>query len=310
MDRARAPEHGGAERLESRTPVNLLTKFNLMMLIAFAIGLSAAAVLNFALAEENARRDVIRQAALIAAQSNAVAQYTREEIRPLLSGPDQPVFNPQSVPFWVVQNNFKRMQKDFPDYSYKNAALNPTNPADRAVEWEADIIHGFRKDPTLKEQVTVRDGPAGKIFTVAKPIRISDQGCLVCHSVPANAPPAMIELYGPANGFGWQMGETVGAQLISVPMSVPMERARQAFLASIGGLTVIFLVMLVLMNLLLYFVIVRPVRKIAGMANDVSMGQMDTPEFKAAGHDEIASLAESFNRMRRSLANALKLLGE
>jgi protein-histidine pros-kinase len=35
---------------------------------------------------------------------------------------------------------------------------------------------------------------------------------------------------------------------------------------------------------------------------------MDAPEFTVRGRDEIASLSESFNRMRRSLANAMKLL--
>jgi protein-histidine pros-kinase len=35
---------------------------------------------------------------------------------------------------------------------------------------------------------------------------------------------------------------------------------------------------------------------------------MDAPEFAERGRDEIASLGASFNRMRRSLANALKLL--
>ena len=38
------------------------------------------------------------------------------------------------------------------------------------------------------------------------------------------------------------------------------------------------------------------------------LGNMDAPEFTVRGRDEIASLAESFTRMRRSLANAMKLL--
>ena len=51
-------------------------------------------------------------------------------------------------------------------------------------------------------------------------------------------------------------------------------------------------------------------RRIAATANEVSLGNMDAPEVAVRGNDEIASLAESFNRMRRSLANALKMLGE
>jgi protein-histidine pros-kinase len=67
-------------------------------------------------------------------------------------------------------------------------------------------------------------------------------------------------------------------------------------------------VIIVLLNLLLHFVIVRPVRQMSAIASEVSLGNMSAPEFPARGRDEIASLAESFNRMRRSLVNALKLL--
>ena len=290
--------------------MGLFAKFNLLMLVAFVIGLAAAAGLNYALAIENARRDVIRQSELITGQVNSVAQYTRDEIKPLLAGANQALFYPQSVPFWAAQTSFRRLQKDFPDYSYKAATLNPTNPADKAAEWEAQIIEMFRRDPTLKEHVVVRDTPQGRVFTVARPIRISDPACLICHSTPGAAPASMVELYGPANGFGWQVNEAVGAQMISVPMSVPLERAHRAFVASLGGLTVIFVLMMAVMNLLLYFVIVRPVRAITRMAEDVSLGQMDGPELTVKGKDEIASLAASFNRMRRSLANALKMLDE
>jgi protein-histidine pros-kinase len=62
--------------------------------------------------------------------------------------------------------------------------------------------------------------------------------------------------------------------------------------------------------LLLYYIIIRPVRRISAGALEVSMGNMDAPEVVVRGNDEIASLAVSFNRMRRSVANALKLLDE
>ena len=52
----------------------------------------------------------------------------------------------------------------------------------------------------------------------------------------------------------------------------------------------------------------RPIRRMSAIASEVSLGKMDAPEFEERGKDEIASLAGSFNRMRRSLANAMKLL--
>jgi hypothetical protein len=54
---------------------------------------------------------------------------------------------------------------------YKEAALNPTNPRDRAVDWEADIINTFRNHPgAAKELVGERDTPTGRSLYLARPI--------------------------------------------------------------------------------------------------------------------------------------------
>ncbi len=106
------------------------------------------------------------------------------------------------------------------------------------------------------------------------------------------------------------MNEAVGAQIVSVPMHVALAQAQRSFLYFLGGLTLVFLVTMVALNVLLRLMVVRPAREIAHMADEVSLGKGDVPEYTPKGKDEIASLAELFNRMRRSLANAMKLLGE
>jgi protein-histidine pros-kinase len=45
------------------------------------------------------------------------------------------------------------------------------------------------------------------------------------------------------------------------------------------------------------------------MADQISVGKMDLPEIPIHGNDEIAILSGSFTRMRRSLEQALKMLG-
>jgi protein-histidine pros-kinase len=77
-----------------------------------------------------------------------------------------------------------------------------------------------------------------------------------------------------------------------------------------GGLTIIFVLMLFLLNLLLHFFIVVPVRRISKLADEVSLGNMEVPEFQLSSRDEIGSLAVSFNRMRRSLVAAMGMLNE
>lgn len=70
------------------------------------------------------------------------------------------------------------------------------------------------------------------------------------------------------------------------------------------------MLLLALLNILLHFVVIRPVVKMATIASDVSMGKLDAPEYVKPGSDEIASLSQSFSRMRLSLESAMKMLGE
>jgi HAMP domain-containing protein len=288
--------------------MGLRAKFNLVMLVAFLVGLGLAAVLSNRLLQDDAREAVLQEAAVMMGQASAISQYTDNEIGPLLSGQLKVRFLPQTIPFWAAQTNFRTLQQQFPEYSFRELALNPSNPSDRPTDWQADIIELFRRDPKLTEFVSERDTPAGPILSYSRPIKVADQSCLECHSTPSAAPSSMIDLYGPNNGFGWTLGDTVGAQIVSVPMRVPLERSNRAFVTMMIGLTAVFLVMLGLLNILLHYFIILPVRRISAVASEVSLGNMDAPEFVPRGRDEIASLADSFNRMRRSLANALKLL--
>lgn len=288
--------------------MGLKAKFNLAMLAAFAIGLALAAAISWRILQETARQEVLQEAKLMITQATAVRDYTADEVGPLLAAQSTSRFLPQTIPFWAAQTAFRKVQKKFPDYSYKEAALNPTNPADRATDWEADIIDIFKRDSSLNEFVSTRATPEGPVLSVSRPVKVDDKGCLACHSVPSAAPPSMIDLYGSANGFGWKMNDVVGAQIISVPMQVPLERARQSFVMLVGSLAAVFALMLVGLNLLLHYVIVRPIRRIAAVATQASLGEADVPELEPRGRDEVAQLTESFNRMRRSLANAMRML--
>jgi protein-histidine pros-kinase len=218
------------------------------------------------------------------------------------------VFLPQSVPAYAATETFNAVRKKYPDYSYKEATINPTNPRNRAGDWENDIIRIFREQPDTAELVGERDTPTGRSLYIARPIQIKNPACLTCHSVPAAAPPTMIQLYGSANGFGWKHNEIVGAQIVSVPMSVPIRNAQHAFLTFMGSLAAIFALTFLALNVMLTRIIVRPVARMARAADQVSVGNFEVPEFAEGGKDEIAQLGRAFNRMRRSLQTAMKMI--
>jgi protein-histidine pros-kinase len=198
----------------------------------------------------------------------------------------------------------------YPEYTYKEAALNPTNPNDRATDWETDIIQLFRNDGETLEISGERDTPLGKSLYYARPIKITNKNCLTCHSTADAAPETMIKLYGDSNGFGWQLDEVVGSQIVSVPLSLPLAKAQKEFLIFMASLIAIFVVIFIVINIMLGQIVVKRVRAMAHVADDISTGHMEVPEFAVNGKDEIADLSRSFNRMRLSLEKAMKMLGE
>jgi HAMP domain-containing protein len=288
--------------------MGLKAKFNLVMLAAFVVGLVLAAAYSWHVAQQDARREVEQEARIMLAQASAIRQYTDSQVSPLLAAQNQQRFLPQSIPFFAAETTMRALGKAFPDYTYKEAALNPTNPADRAIDWEAGMIDEFRRNPTLTSFSVVRDSSDGPILSIARPVRITDKACLACHSTPQAAPASMIDLYGSKNGFGWELGSVQGAQIVSVPMAVALDRARHQLFVYIGGLAVVFALTLLMLNLLLHYLIVRPIRRMSSLAEAVSTGKTGVPEFDARGKDEISSLAASFNRMRRSVESAMRLL--
>jgi HAMP domain-containing protein len=290
--------------------MTLRIKFNVVMLATFLAGLGLAAVLLNTFSQRSARRAVMAEAALMMGQVNASIHYTDTQISPLLAGRMQQQFLPQAIPFYGAQQTFDFMATRFPDYTFRQPTQNPTNPSDRPVAWEASIIDALVAQPRLDSLVTERMTEAGKILSFAQPIRVDSKGCLTCHSTPEAAPASMIDVYGRNNGFGWKLGSTVGAEVVSVPERVATEQAHQSLYIIMGALALVFAVMLALLNLMLHLFIIKPVRRVSALADEVSLGNMGVPEIDDSGKDEIGSLSRSFNRMRRSLTAALRLLEE
>ena len=92
-------------------------------------------------------------------------------------------------------------------------------------------------------------------------------------------------------------------------MAVPVGNARRAFLTFMGSLTAVFALAFVALNLMLTRIIVRPVARMSEAADHISVGNFEVPEFAESGRDEIAQLGRAFNRMRRSLQTAMKMIG-
>jgi HAMP domain-containing protein len=288
--------------------MGLRLRFNLVLTAVFVAGLAVSGYVSYDLLQSNARDEVVRKADLLISAAQAIRGYTVQEVRPHLQDKLAATFLPQTVPAYAATTTLGRLPDQYRDYLYKEATLNPTNPRDRAVDWEADLVQRFKRNASLKRLVGVREAAGSQALYIAHPIRITNAACLTCHSTPAAAPASMLKRYGSANGFGWQLNEVVGAQVVSVPMSVPVTAADRAFLTFMISLAAVFVLLYVVLNWMLTRMILKPITAMSRAADEVSTGNFDIPEFAESQKDEIGRLGTSFNRMRRSLQQAMKMI--
>jgi protein-histidine pros-kinase len=288
--------------------MGLRAKFNLVILAAFAVGFLVAAIVLNRVVNDNARDQILQNARIMMTSANAIRTYTAADLVPLLPMERDGKFVAETVPAFAAQKTFKQLQDAFSGFAYREAALNPTNLVDRAHDWEADIIRTFRDEPARQELITERDTPTGPLLHLARPITVRSEACLTCHSTPYDAPQALTRTYGTVNGYGWKLNETIGAQILSVPMALPLKVAHDSYVTFLVILVLVFAVVFVVLNLLLHFLVIAPVKRVSSMAEAVSLGDESVESYVKPGKDEISTLSAAFNRMRASLKHAMDML--
>jgi HAMP domain-containing protein len=290
--------------------MKLLMKFNLPLLVLFGTAGLIISQIVFSFLMSNARREVLQEATLMMASATSVRDYTSSNLGPLLKqNPEhQKKFLAETIPAFGAITTFNKLRHNYPDYTYREATMNPTNPEHRAADWEVDVIRYLRDHPEQKQFSGERATPMGQTMFLATPI-VAAPSCLECHSNPAVAPPAMIATYGSNNGFGWRLNSVVAAQIVSVPMSVPVQKAEQAYHLLLTYLIVTLVATIVVLDAAVYLVVIRPLKLVSDAADRVSKGEMNASPLPVKGRDEIAAVTESFNRMQISLVKAFKMLG-
>lgn len=288
--------------------MNLTTKINIILVTTFSVGLTIGGFYSYLLTEDNALQQVTDQAELIMQEALAVRSYTVNEIRPLLNQNNDGQFHPQTVPAYSATQTSNLVRESRPNYIYKEAVFNPTNPRDKATPAEEGIINQFILNPELKRLTGSLDIAGNRLLYISYPIRITNPKCLACHSTPEAAPAAMRAIYGDQGGFGWKLNEVVGTQMVVVPYKLPAELARKTFYSFLVSLGLIFLMLFIVINIALRKLVLKPVSALTKMADEVSKGNLRDKEIEVTGKDEIADLSRSFNRMRRSVIKIVQML--
>lgn len=295
--------------------LKLGSKFNLLLVTVFLIGILISGSALALILNRSAENQVTTKALILLQTMNSVRNYTSTKINPKLKDKlnTEPEFIAETVPAYSAREVFEnlRSNKEYSDFFYKEATLNPTNLRDKADDFEAELVQRFRNDPNLKDKEIAgfRSDKGVNLYYIARPLAITKQTCLQCHSTPEAAPKSLIATYGRDNGFGWQLNEIVGAQIISVPASEVGNNTRQSLLLVMGAVGGIFALTILLINLMLRQAVIKPLNRMAMVAHDVSVGKLDS-EFQQTSHDEIGVLAAAFNRMKLSLSMAMEMLNK
>lgn len=270
-------------------------------------------LLNFLLQGQATSR-IDQQSDLIMDSMLAVREYTSQHVNPIVApmNNNNVEFLPEAVPSYSATSvfGFLKDNPNYANYSYREATLNPTNLKDKADSNESAIIQEFRSNPTMKSMTGERQTPVGNFHYIARPIKVSKQSCLACHSDPALAPKSQLLSYGKNNGFGWKLGETIGAQIVTVPVDTIYMSKRNSLLSlsSLVGLS--FLGVGLATMALLRKLILKPISLMSARADEASIHPEAIEFAEKSRSDEIGSIARSLERMRQSLVISMRMLKE
>jgi HAMP domain-containing protein len=280
--------------------------------VIFAVSVLVAMLLLNQLFGVQARTLINQRSNFFMDSMLAVREYTSQKVNPIVAPLNEQgeVFRPEAVPSYSATTVFEflRSQPQYRQFSYREATLNPTNLKDKADSFEAKLVETFRSDGGRKILSGDRVTSLGTFHYVAKPIRVSKESCLSCHSTPDRAPKSQILAYGTTNGFGWNLNEVVGAQIVTVPVEEVVATKNRSLLLTGALLLLTFLAVALVTNRVLGQLILRPMRAISLKADEASVTPASVSFDEKSRQDEIGLLARSFERMKQSLAISMQML--
>jgi signal transduction histidine kinase/DNA-binding response OmpR family regulator len=294
--------------------MRLSVKFSGAVLLLLLVSLGCVAWGVIAHQTRSLHQRALERSQLLLSMGEASREYARQTLSPAVrkavaSHGVGLIFEADSATF-VVRGMFDAFRKRQPGYSFREAALNPLNPDNRADDQERDLIEQFRSHPEEKERSGLRYAGGVEVFYVARPVVVA-QACLSCHHTPARAPVEVTERYGREHGYGWKVGETVGALIVTVPTHDIRAGQRAVVWNVVGAFAGVALLLVVLLHVLFNVLVNRRLVAIGAVMERVASGPAaDGPEppLSEKGQDEVAALSRGVNHMARAVYDSHRLL--
>ena len=239
--------------------MSIRVRLNMVLLATMMVAIALTCIWSYVVVQRRALTEVQDLAALQMATGQAIRRYTVEHVRDVVLQ-DSHHFSPAAIPSFAANTSMAYVRDSYPSFSYREVALNPTNPQSRAQEWEVEAIRTFRDTREISELYSLVGEGQNERVLFAKPLRATAE-CLLCHNTPANAPPAMLAKYGSENGFGWKVGEVIGAQVVTVSFAEARAKVIENLLRTISLSVAVFALFFIGLNLTLRHVVIMPIQE-------------------------------------------------
>lgn len=280
----------------------------LVMGILGFLAIAIIGVTSYQLSVKNALAEAKAKSNIILNYAMATKSYMQQVQKPLVQElVESDRFYPELMSGFVsARGTFALFKKSSPEYTFKQAAIDPLNTENKADPSEVELIKKFDQNPTLKssEGRIVKNGM--DFFYFAQPVKVDSASCLSCHGDPYDAPKDQIEIYGTKTGYNWKMNETNAAFFVYVPTDKAIAAAKKLSLTLViigaGG---IFLVLLIFWFFLDRSVVL-PIVQLAQRTESFSLGENLDDPIIGKSKDEIGALAQAIERLRISLVKLLK----
>jgi twitching motility protein PilJ len=276
--------------------MRLSFKFSLLILALLVVTLGASAWRLMNHQRQVVQDEVEQRAKTVLSFGEANRDYARNVLSPAVRKKAKGlIFEADSATF-VARGTFLELNKRLPEYSFREASLNPLNNQNRADATEEQIIHRLQKNPNLKEITGFRVKDGKEQFYIARPIVVK-QVCLQCHDTPDRAPKEVVARYGREHGFGWKEGDLTNAIMVTVPAD-DLRAQQKAMMWKIGGIFIILAGVLIVGIVALFEVLVnRRLRRTAAVLQEVADNPATRTRIADPTRDEIGGMGQSVNGM-------------
>src|SRR5262245_54620664 len=127
--------------------MKLSTKFNAVMILLLVTALGIMAWLLIEHQQKAAEEDLIQRTEEILTFGQSCREYVAKTLRPSLQGQTDRFIPEAHSATFVTRGVFNIVREQLPEYSFREASLNPLNPINRADDHEAAVIRRFQDDP-------------------------------------------------------------------------------------------------------------------------------------------------------------------